>query len=210
MKRITLITSTVATLLAVALLPAVASADSHHHRHHHMSARARLQSFGTSSPTAPARDNAGTVTSFTGGVLTIKLTDGSSVTGKVTAATELKCETAPVSSMARMADHGGGDDGGSSGESSASGNDGHGGPGLSDGQSQSASTPAVESSGNNGQDANDVDESQPPAGEQPAEGEDHQREACEMSSVKEGTTVRNAELAVTSAGATFLELEIIL
>jgi hypothetical protein len=208
MKRITLITSTAATLLAVALLPAVASAESHHHRHHHRRARTRLQSFGTSSPTAPASDNAGTVTSFTGGVLTIKLTDGSSVAGKVTTATELKCETAPTSSMARMADHGGGEDNGPSGERGASGDDGHGGSGSNDGQSQSGSTPVVESSDDNGQDANDADE--PPAADQPGEADDKQGEPCEMSSLKEGTTVRNAELAVTSTGATFLEVAIIL
>jgi hypothetical protein len=38
-------------------------------------------------------EQAGTVTSFTGGVLTIDLANGSSVTGKVTAATEIKCES---------------------------------------------------------------------------------------------------------------------
>jgi hypothetical protein len=219
MKRIILITSTAATFLAVALPPAVATAGGHHHRHHHKGAHARLQSFGTSSPTAPANDSAGTVTSFTGGVLTIKLTDGSSVTGKVTTATELKCEAAPVSSMARIADHGGSEDGGPSGDNSSSGNDAHGGennssgndghdgPGSNDSQSQSSSTPVVDSSDDNGQHA---DEPQPPAGEQTAEGEDKQGEACEMSSLTEGTTVRNAELSVTSTGATFLEVEIIL
>ena len=207
MKRIALTTSTAAALLAVALLPAVASAERHHHRHHHGSAHARMRAFGASSPTAPASDNAGIVSSFTGGVLTIKLTDGSSVTGKVTATTELKCEAAPVSSMARIADHGGGGDSSSSGEGSSSGNVG---PGSSDGQSQSGSTPVVESSDDNGQDANDTDESQPPADEQPSEGQDNQGEACETSSLKEGTTVRHAELAVTSTGATFRELEIVL
>jgi hypothetical protein len=185
MKRIILTASTAATFLAMALLPAVASADGHHHhRHHHRGAHARLRSFGTGSPTAPTSDNAGTVTSFTGGVLTIKLADGSSVTGKVTTTTELKCETAPVSSMARIADHGR-SDGGPSEESSSSGND---------------------SSDDNG---HHDDEPQPPAGEQPAEGEDNQDEACEMTSLKEGITVRNAELSVTSTGATFLEVKII-
>jgi hypothetical protein len=185
MKRIILIASTAATFVAVALAPAVASADGHHHhRHHHRGAHARLRSFGTGSPTAPTSDNAGTVTSFTGGVLTIKLTDGNSVTGKVTTTTELKCETTPVSSMARVADHGG-SDGGPSDKSNSSGND--------------------RSDDNDDHD----DEPQPPVGEHPAEGEDNQDEACEMTFLKEGVAVRNAELSVTSTGATFLEVKII-
>src|SRR5450631_445729 len=102
MKRIALITSTAAVLVALALLPAVASARSHHHRHHHAATKARLRTFGaatstsTSTSTTPATESAGTVTSFTAGVLTIKLTDGTIITGKVTTATELKCESAPV------------------------------------------------------------------------------------------------------------------
>lgn len=195
MKRIILIASTAATFLAVALAPAVASADGHHHhhhRHHHRGAHLRLRSSATDGPTVPTSDNAGTITSFTGGVLTIKLTDGSSVTGKVTTATELKCETAPVSSMARVADHGGSDGGPSEG-SNSSGND---------------------SSGDNSSDDNDDHDHdgqpQPPEGKQPPEGEDnHQGEACETSSLNEGIIVRNAELSVTSAGATFLEVELI-
>ena len=112
--------------------------------------------------------------------------------------------------MARMADHGGGEDGGSSGESSSGGSDGHG-PGSTDGQSQSRPTPVGASSDDNGQDANDADELQPPAAGAPGEGDDDdQVEACEMRSLKEGTAVRNAELAVTSTGATFREVQIIL
>lgn len=201
MKRITPITTTAAAVLAAAMLPAVASAKGHHHRHHRKGASAHLQSFGPSSPTAPASDNAGTVASFTGGVLTIKLADGSTVTGKVTAATELKCAAAPASSMARMADHGGG------------GESGH--DGSTDGQIQSSPAPVVESSDDNGQDANDADEvrppaGEPPAGEPPARGEDDRNEACETSALKEGTTVHNAELSASATGATFLEVEIIL
>jgi hypothetical protein len=183
MKRITLITSTTAMVLAVALLPAVASAHGHHHRHHRRGSRARLESFGTSNPTAPASASAGTVMSFSGGVLTIKLADSSSVTGKVTVTTELKCETAPASGMARMADHSG-NEGGSVGDA-------------------------------NEQDANDADEFQSPTTGQPVTDDDNgtgdnEDEQCTMSSLKEGATVRSAELAITSAGSTFLEVEIIL
>jgi hypothetical protein len=117
MKRITIIASLAASLLAIALVPALASAERHHsHHHHHRGSQSRLEHFGTSNPAAPAGEDAGTITSFTGGVLVIKLSDGSSVTGKVTTATELKCESASPAITARAADHGDGGDHGSGGE----------------------------------------------------------------------------------------------
>ncbi|TMK98942.1 MAG: hypothetical protein E6G34_05400 [Actinobacteria bacterium] len=73
------------------------------HRHHHARG-ARLLRFGVAafttsgapikSPGAPSGENAGTVKSFTGGVLTITLTDETVVSGKVTPATRLECESA--------------------------------------------------------------------------------------------------------------------
>src|SRR5436853_534631 len=73
------------------------------HRHHHATG-ARLLRFGvaafntsgaaTKSPDASSDENAGTVKSFTGGVLTIKLADETEVSGKVTEATRLECERA--------------------------------------------------------------------------------------------------------------------
>jgi hypothetical protein len=194
MKRIALITSTAAMLVALALLPAVASARSHHHRHHHAATKARLRTFGattsTSTSTTPAPESAGTVTSFTAGVLTIKLTDGTIITGKVTTATELKCEAAPVPATARVADHGGGQGGGPSVAGISGGNDGHGGPGSSDTQGQPGGAP-TESDDNNGA------------------GETGPAEPCELTSVKEGMIVQRAELSISSAGATFRELDII-
>jgi hypothetical protein len=80
-------------LSSTALLAGVpATALAHHHRHHH---RIRHEQFGSErgQPLAPAEDQtAGTVMSFAGGVLTIRLNDGSTVSGSVTGATELKCE----------------------------------------------------------------------------------------------------------------------
>jgi hypothetical protein len=198
MKRIITIASTGATLLSLALLPATASAQRGHHRHHHSRAHARLQSFGTANPVAPASDNAGAVTSFTAGVLTIKLSDGTTVTGKVTAATELKCEPAASVGMARIADHGAGGDTGSAPNPSG---DGRGGPGSSDSQSASGATPAAEPAGDSAEDIGEVeDQPAPPVGGVAA---------CETASLIPGAVVRRAELSVTSAGATFAEVEII-
>jgi hypothetical protein len=113
--------------------------ERHHHRgrHHHahvlaFHAQAPASSnSGTTSPSStPATgDKAGTIASFTNGVLTITLNDGSSVSGKVTERTEIECP-APSASAADFSGHDGGDDNGFDGR----GNDGSSGPGPSDGQ----------------------------------------------------------------------------
>ena len=63
--------------------------------------------------TDDGQEKAGTVTSFTGGVLTIHLFTGDDVKGTVDASTELECENGPATTTtARTADNGpgGGDD----------------------------------------------------------------------------------------------------
>src|SRR4051794_2815773 len=51
-------------------------------------------------------ENAGKVTSFTGGVLTITLFDGSTLTGAVTPGTKIECKGAPSTDTAKAARHG--------------------------------------------------------------------------------------------------------
>jgi hypothetical protein len=101
MMRKFLFVALVSSALVVAM-PATALAR-HHHRHHHHS-RIRHEHFGTAGGTTTTtggttsgdemQGTAGTVDSFTNGVLTIKLGDanGTLVSGMVTDATELKCE----------------------------------------------------------------------------------------------------------------------
>ncbi|MEA2314290.1 MAG: hypothetical protein QOI03_982 [Solirubrobacteraceae bacterium] len=127
MKRIVL-TAVASSALALAA-PGVASAKhgKHHHSasHHKHAKRARLEVFGgaflapasgsptsVTAPTIPAAgaESAGKVLSFTGGVLTIMLKDGSTVSGKVTEQTELECRTATPSTSGGDDDQGGGDD----------------------------------------------------------------------------------------------------
>jgi hypothetical protein len=97
-----------------------------HRRHHH---HAHLMRFGAagSSTTTPAHssnETAGTVTSFANGSLTITLTDGSMVSGKVTDRTELECHAATPSAVTSdNGDQDRGDDNGVDGEEN------HGGPG---------------------------------------------------------------------------------
>ena len=75
----------------------------HHKRHAHQTrvlrfgatAQAAGQAGGYPNPSPTASSpaaTAGTVASFAGGALTIKLSDGSMVSGKVTAQTRLRCE----------------------------------------------------------------------------------------------------------------------
>ena len=141
MKRFTPVAAI--AVLAIALLPAAALAQHHGRRHHHHQrshhhARSHTKRFGErnspnggssqQNPTTPPA-TAGTIQSFDGTTLTIKLANGSLVSGQVTNRTEIEC---------RMAgdDNGNGDenmrndDGGpSSGGSGGPGPDGNGGSG---------------------------------------------------------------------------------
>jgi hypothetical protein len=126
MRRISLIAMALAALALAVPGAALAHGRSHHpkksHRvRHSHRVRSHIRHFVAANPTAPPTtttpsDNAGTVASFTGGVLTLTLNDGSTVSGKVTAATEIECQSAmTVSGDARRrgADRGpGGDNGG--------------------------------------------------------------------------------------------------
>jgi hypothetical protein len=214
MKRSFSIASAGLTLLAFGLLPTVASAQHHGRRHHRRGAHAHLESFGTNNPAAPASKDAGTVTSFAGGMLVVKLNDGTSVTGEVTSATQLECEAAEPAIMARTADHGGRGDQGSGGNEES---DRHGGPETGDEQSQSedgssgAPTSNPTSATTPGEDdANDADDGPGPVAGQPTTGgENDEGQGCDMTALTAGVVVRDAELRVTSAGAIFVEVKII-
>jgi hypothetical protein len=114
MKKMLLAGSASLLLLALAL-PAGALAHSRGHhrsarhslRHHRRHAAIQVRDFhasaapsstGSQPTTPPTPEKAGTVVSFTNGVLTIKLaSDGSLVSGKVTEDTEVHCAAASAS-----------------------------------------------------------------------------------------------------------------
>lgn len=89
-----------------------------HHRHAHLLAFHAQATPGSSSATTPSTsagdETAATIASFTGGVLTLTLKDGSTVSAKVTEGTEIECPAASASA-ARNGDcpghDGRGDDG---------------------------------------------------------------------------------------------------
>jgi hypothetical protein len=121
MRKIVL--SVVACCAVIAIAPASALAHGRHHsRHHH--ARVHHRTFGhdwgqsgSSSTSTSSDQNAGTVTSFTGGVLTITLNNGQTVSGNVTGDTEIECQAADMSGSLRSHDRGddNGDRGGDNG-----------------------------------------------------------------------------------------------
>jgi len=118
MRKIVL--SVVACCALIAIAPASALAHRHHHKRHHH-ARIHHRTFGhdwsqsgSSSTSMSSDQNAGTVTSFTGGVLTITLNNGQTVSGDVTGDTEIECEAADMSSSLRSHDRG--DDNGDHGD----------------------------------------------------------------------------------------------
>jgi hypothetical protein len=118
MRKIVL--TVVACCALIAIVPASALAHGHHHKRHHH-ARIHHRTFGhdwsqsgNTSTSTSSDQNAGTVTSFTGGVLTITLNNGQTVSGDVTGDTEIECQAAEMSSSLRSHDRG--DDNGDQGD----------------------------------------------------------------------------------------------
>jgi hypothetical protein len=130
--------SSMLALAAPGLASAAHKSKCHHHAHHacansRHASRARVLTFGRpssttltpgspSAPTAPASEppeTAGTVASFTGGVLTITLKDGSTVSGKVTESTELRCQSGAPPTEASDDDQNGDEASGGNGDDGA-------------------------------------------------------------------------------------------
>jgi hypothetical protein len=199
MKRMLLAAAT-STMVALAA-PGLASAHkakchgrSHHACTHVRNAHhARVLSFGSAisptstaptgtTPTAPSGETAGKVASFEGGVLTITLNDGSTVSGKVTEQTELRCESATPTEGNEGDDN---SDGNGDENSGGNGDDStHSGPGMS-------STGDDMSSGGDGEDGGPTPTS------------------CTSAALVKDAVVREAELSVSSAGSVWEHIDLI-
>jgi hypothetical protein len=201
MRRTSLIAAVVSAFALGAPAGALGRAHRHHSKHHARHShrvKSHIMRFAASNPSAPATttpsDNAGTVASFTNGVLTLTLNDNSTVSGKVTNATEIGCTSpTPVSTDFRS-------------RSSDGGGDGGGGDGQSGGQTSGSQTTGSQQSGgddngggddNNAGDDNDGDENG--GGTQ----------TCDSSSLVPGAVVHEAELRIDSSGATFKKVELV-
>jgi hypothetical protein len=185
--RRTTITLT-AGLMLLALAPASALARHHHRRHHSRARHARVERFGRDATNAPtsssSTDNAGTVQSFSGGVLTILLADGSTASGAVTNDTELEC----MASEGSQTIHADGD-GGSGEESGSDENQAQGSDDQSSGEDQGD---AAAQNQDQGEDQN----------------ENEAQNNCSSADLTHGTVVREAELRISGSGNTWKKVEL--
>lgn len=218
MRRIVL-----AAVVPAALLIAPAAASAHHHghaggarRHHHLGhalRHHRLVFFGgppaptTTAPGAPATPStpttppatptpAGKVLTFEGGVLTIELTGGEKVSGKVTEDTRLICVPATPPASGEPGDDEQGDDeqgGGDDDATESAGEDGGPSPTVA-GQSDGAAH-LDQSAGEDGQGWGD-------------DGGDG-AQSCETSALTGGATVLAAELNLGPSGAVWEQVVIV-
>jgi hypothetical protein len=187
MRRIMFAVLAGTMLLAVA--PSTALARHHHRGHHHARlhravSREYWGSDGTQQTASGNGQGAGSVASFTGGVLTITLNDGSTVSGVVTDATELECqapEQQTVQTDVRM--DGGGDTG-----------DDNGGNGNRGGDNGNRA-------GGDGNQGGDT-------GDQGCDQGDNEQ-TCSSSTLASGVVVQTAELDVSSSGAVWKTVEMI-
>lgn len=200
--RRTIITAVASTAL---VLPGAAlashSGERHHRRHHEIRHRhAHIVTFGavaasgtsgagatgTAAPGSPASttdETAGKVASLANGTLTIALTDGSTVSAKVTESTAIECR----STMASAASDGGPGGGAHDDENDQSDDRGH------DGQS------------NSGPGSGRGDENE---GDRGDEGAQDEAEHCTTAALVPGAVVREAELSVSSAGSVWQKVEL--
>jgi hypothetical protein len=166
---------------------------SRHHRHRqHAHIVNFVPSHHTTSPsstppgtTPPATEEVATVVSFANGVLTLKLSDGSTVSGKVTEDTRIECPPPAGEQGEGSDDQGEGDD-----NHGAPGPFGFGGHGQGD------------------------DMSGPPQGETGDDdggehGEGHCPPSCGTSALVEGAKVAEAELRVEAGGASWEKIELL-
>jgi hypothetical protein len=141
--------------------------------------------------TKDGQEQAGTVVSFTNGVLIVHLFNGDDVKGTVDANTEFECKAAPtpitpvtpLTATARAANDGpgGGDDGGE-GDNNQGSEDHHG----------------HDQSGDHGDD-----------GECNGDNEDQGQAGCDASKLTPGAIVGEAELKATAAGLVFEKIELV-
>jgi len=108
MRRILLLA--IGALTLALAVPSLASAHGRHHGHHrHKAKHANVRHFGAkANATDPSTPDAGTVDSFADGTLTIRLSDGNTVSGAVDHDTVINC--IPSQPTAATASHDEGDD----------------------------------------------------------------------------------------------------
>lgn len=204
MRRTILIAA--ACIAAVAVIPGAALArhSSRHVRHHKATHHAKIRHLffnaggtsntGTTGMTGPAGPTgpAVTVQSFTGGVLTLTLADGSTASGTVTGDTEIDCGSMG-GDQGDQGDQGDGGDQGNQGDDLAFDD----GPGWNGPTGTSGATGPTGDQGDQGGDNQGDDD-----------GGDQGSGASCMSALTPGAVVTEAEMAISSSGKTWEKIEL--
>jgi hypothetical protein len=195
--------------------PAAALGHGHaHHSKHHAKHQARhshrvkthIRRFVGNNPSAPVTtapsDNAGTVASFTNGVLTLTLNDNSTVSGKVADTTEISCEATPQATPQVSNDFRGraSDGGGGNGGDNGGGDNGRGSQPI--GSQPTGSQPS--GSDETGRENQSGDDDNGGVGDN-----DDSTPTCDSSSLVKGAIVHEAELRIGSGGATFKKVDLV-
>jgi hypothetical protein len=136
-------------------------------------------------------DNAGTVESFSNGVLTIMLADGSTVSGAITNDTELEC-AAPEQPQTIHDDGDGGSGDQSGSDKQVQGSD-----------DQSAADDQDDAAEQNANQAEEQNEN-----EAAEENENDAQNNCSSTDLTQRTVVREAELRISSAGKVWKKVEL--
>jgi hypothetical protein len=194
MRRLKLALAATVSVLAVA--PAVALAHHHHLRKHH----SRIMRFGdlsgqpsTTSPTT----NAGTVVSFTGGVLTIQI-GSSTVSGTVTNDTAIECAT---SGQDQSGEDQGDQSTGSTDQSTGDDDQSTSGTDQSTGDDDQSTSGSDQTTSGTDQSTGEDDQ---------GSGEDDQGSSgsCSSSNLTPGTAISAAELRISGAGNVWEKVEL--
>jgi hypothetical protein len=204
MKRY--MTATIAALAVLAVIPATAVArghrrHSHHSRVEHFRVRNHLRRHSSDPSGTGTSQDVGTIQSFTGQVLTIKLNDaaGTMVSGTVGPDTQVDCSSA-TENDSQSEDGGpgasgsGGDD--QSGSGDQSGSDGQPGAGNDQGGGGDGQPSAGNDQGGGGDDQGDDNDDQ------------GANNNCMTALQTVGTGVRDATLRFTSAGPVWEEVDL--
>lgn len=152
-------------------------------------------STGSTRSTTP--ENAGTVVSYTNGVLKLELSNKSMVEGNVTAGTEIQCVKAAATSTTPS---GGEPSDQSPGDDSGQGDDQSRGDMSQQGDQQSSSSGEPQQ-GEDGQDSSDDDVE--------AQSTSAPEAPCDTSALTLGTVVRSAELRIGPSGSEFESLVLV-
>ena len=145
-------------------------------------------------------EHAGMVASFSGGMLTIKLASGKTISGKLDDGARMSCESESEHATENASHH--------------RRNRGASASMAKNGQSGGGSNTADDTSGRNGNDngaENETENENEVENEHAAENEagDDKGADCSMADIASGTAVHEAKLIVTSAGITFTKVELV-